>query len=249
MFANGKRRNRWLDNQAVLNGGRRRRIKLEEEKGRFGKGWHDPRDGRGRKDALFRFFYSIMQINVRYIKLSTGMAKGRQSRETIFMLLRKQKSAGANLSFLPSLSTVPFLRLCCSLSLPHERRNFWHGASMVGGYEKGATYAVHDGPAYVSRKREILHSKTIVSPCNYSRIHFPSSLPSKFHHFETISRIRNEFAILVPNILEAIVRQKFEFEITTHVESLQEKRKVHLWQISGSATNFRHSRKYPSTGA
>lgn len=178
-----------MDNQAVLNGGWRRRIKLEEEKGRFGKGWHDPRDGRGRKDALFRFFYSIMQINVRYIKLSTGMAKGRQSRETIFMLLRKQKSAGANLSFLPSLSTVPFLRLCCSLSLPHERRNFWHGASMVGGYEKGATYAVHDGPAYVSRKREILHSKTIVSPCNYSRIHFPSSLPSKFHHFETISRI------------------------------------------------------------
>lgn len=96
----------WTIRQSLLNGRRGESAgsggKAGREERQIRKGWLDPRDGRGRKDALFRFFYSIMQINVRYIKLSTGMAKGRQSRETIFMLLRKQKSAGANLSFLPS---------------------------------------------------------------------------------------------------------------------------------------------------
>lgn len=155
----------WTIRQSLLNGRRGESAgsggKAGREERQIRKGWLDPRDGRGRKDALFRFFYSIMQINVRYIKLSTGMAKGRQSRETIFMLLRKQKSAGANLSFLPS--RFPFY----GFVVPFRCRTNIVTSGMVPpwsygwkrGYLRGPRWPFSLLPAYVSRKREILHSR------------------------------------------------------------------------------------------
>lgn len=70
----------------------------------------DSRDGRGREDALFRFFYSIMQINVRHIKLSMGGGEGTTAtQEKRFLCFFGNKSLPAPIFlFFPpgSLSTA-----------------------------------------------------------------------------------------------------------------------------------------------
>ena len=75
-----------------------------------------------------------MQINVRHIKLSTGMARGRQSSKRNDFYASSETKVCRRQSFFSYLFVL-FLQLCCSLSLPdslHEHRNFWHGASVTG---------------------------------------------------------------------------------------------------------------------
>lgn len=252
MFTNEKRRNRWLDNQAItLKRGGRGGGKAARGERQIRKGWLDPCDGRGRKDALFRFFYSIMQINVRYIKLSTGMAKGRQSRETIFMLLRKQKSAGANLSFLPS--RFPFHGFVVPFRSKYEHRDFWHGASLVvgkwkRGYLRGPRWPFSLRPAYVSRKREILHSRR----CKIILLSHPlhPTIPFKISSFETEEHsyfpYDSRFLVRSSDLSNTWTLSKELFEKIrvrdsklrlTEIVIIIEKSALH-WQISGSPTNF-----------
>lgn len=93
------------------------------------------------------------------------------------MLLRKQKSAGANLSLFPSWfpfygfvvpfrCLVRFTNVVTSGMVPPSR-----------GWKRGCRdlkWFPLPCRAYVSRKREILQSRPILSPCNYSHNLSPS---------------------------------------------------------------------------
>lgn len=93
------------------------------------------------------------------------------------MLLRKQKSAGANLSLFPSWfpfygfvvpfrCLVRFTNVVTSGMVPPSRR--WkRGCRDLKWFPLPCR-------AYVSRKREILQSRPVLSPCNYSHNLSPS---------------------------------------------------------------------------
>lgn len=83
------------------------------------------------------------------------------------MLLRKQKSAGADLCFLPSRCPLPRGSLATPGSL-RVHRNSWHGAS-VTGLKNGVRWStLVPAGAYVSRKREILQRRS-VSPLSFRK--------------------------------------------------------------------------------
>lgn len=121
------------------------------------RGWLWPRDRRLREDALFRFLYSIMQINVRHIKLSARWSGAAGYRRSLgrndFYASSGNESLPAPI-FLPTWSSnstgllFHFVHVARSL---RERRNFWRGASVTVGGEmkKGFTVVYGDSPRHV----------------------------------------------------------------------------------------------------
>lgn len=178
------------------------------------------------------------------------------------MLLRKQKSAGANLSLFPSWfpfygfvvpfrCLVRFANVVTSGMVPPSR-----------GWKRGCRdlkWFPLPCRAYVSRKREILQSRPILSPCNYSHNLSPSrssdfsvnpfwNLLTNFTPPPPPGLFTCKFSDIDRQNIPVKFKFKLEIDITKHGDYSLGRHASNKRNTKTRRHQFQHSTKYPATG-